>query len=432
MEEKKEIKRENSSGNKSGRQEKGAAQNREAIRKGVLRAEIIRRLTGFVEIPSVNPGDHAIDEDPVFGEKEYVRHVRKLMAEKGYYCSEQEVLPGRTNLLISTSKMPGSKPIILLQTHSDVVDAKEMEQAFCARAEQGRIRGRGSCDAKGQLCAMILALEQLREKHGNLPFDICIALCCDEEFRHRGVDEFLVWEHRDKVAAVIVGEPTELRLAAACKGSIRFRIETTGVAAHTSTPEKGVNAIYLMAEIIRIIQEKIEAQIVCRKDARCGSASIAVSLIEGGRIVNAVPDYCAIHVDRRMIPGEHWEEVYREIQSIILENLNEEDQERVVFGAPYLIDPAYGAQLPEHLESGMQEVMQKHGLETEIAGLPYGCDASKLAKWDIPVFVFGPGSIDQAHTREEYIEISQIETAAAVLKDMILRAAEEGIDEILR
>ena len=145
-----------------------------------------------------------------------------------------------------------------------------------------------------------------------------------------------------------------------------------------------------------------------------------------------MPDHCAIHVDRRMIPGEHWEEVYREIQSIILENLNEEDQERVVFGAPYLIDPAYGAQLPEHLESGMQEVMQKHGLETEIAGLPYGCDASKLAKWDIPVFVFGPGSIGQAHTREEYIEISQIETAAAVLKDMILRAAEEGIDEILR
>ena len=75
---------------------------------------------------------------------------------------------------------------------------------------------------------MILALEQLREKHGSLPFDICIALCCDEEFRHRGVDEFLAWEHRDKVAAVIVGEPTELRLAAACKGSIRFRIETTG------------------------------------------------------------------------------------------------------------------------------------------------------------------------------------------------------------
>ena len=107
--------------------------------------EIIGLLTGFVEIPSVNPGDHAIDEDPVFGEKEYVRHVRKLMEEKGYHCSEQEVLPGRTNLLISTSKMPGSKPIILLQTHSDVVDAKEMEQAFCVRAEQGRIWGRGSC-----------------------------------------------------------------------------------------------------------------------------------------------------------------------------------------------------------------------------------------------------------------------------------------------
>ena len=432
MEEKKEIKRERSIGNKTDGPEKRIAQSGEEGRGDAQTAEIIRLLTGFVEIPSVNPGEHAIDEDPVYGEKAYVRHVRELMEAKGYHCSEQEVLPGRTNLVISTSKRLGSRPIVLLQTHSDVVDAKEMEQAFCVRVEQGRLRGRGSCDAKGQLCTMILALERLREEYGSLPFDLCIALCCDEEFRHRGVDEFLAWEHRDKVAAVIVGEPTELRLAAACKGSIRFCMETTGVAAHTSTPEKGVNAIYLMAEIIRIIQKKIEAQAVSRKDDRCGSASIAVSLIEGGRVVNAVPDHCAIHVDRRMIPGEHWEEVYREIQSIILENLNEEDRERVVFGAPYLIDPSYGAQLPEHLESGMKEVMQKHGLETEIAGLPYGCDASKLAKWDIPVFVFGPGSIDQAHTREEYIEISQIETAAEVLKDMILRAAEEGINEILR
>lgn len=405
------------------KQKEGRIRNRTECQSEKQKEEIIRLLSDFVAIPSVNPGDHIIEEDPAYGEKEYAQYVRKLMQEKGYDCSEQEVLPGRPNLIISASKALGKKPIILLQTHSDVVDAKEMEHAFCAWVEKGRLWGRGSCDAKGQLCAMIMAMEQLKEEQDQLPFDICIALCCDEEFRHRGVDEFLSWEHQDKVAAVIVGEPTDMRLASACKGSIRFCIETTGLASHTSMPEKGVNAIYLMAEIIQIIQEKIELQTICKRDERCGNATIAVSLIQGGTIVNSVPDHCIIHVDRRMIPGEQWEEVYQEIQSMIRESLSEEEQKRVRFGFPYLIDPSYKAQLPQHLECEMQEVLRKHGLEEEIVGLPYGCDASKLAKWNIPVFIFGPGSIKQAHTQEEYIEINQIMTASDALKDMILSFA---------
>ena len=415
MEDNKEIKKKNSNTNTSGTQE-----SEKSTSKAVISAEIIELLTEFVGVPSVNPGNQSIDENPAFGEKAYVQHVRELMEAKGYYCSEQEVLSERTNLLISTSKILGGKPIILLQTHSDVVEAKEMERAFCARVEQGKIWGRGSCDAKGQLCAMILATDMIRGKNDSLPFDICIALCCDEEFQHRGVDKFLDWEHRDKVKAVIVGEPTELHLAVACKGSIRFCIETTGAAAHTSMPEKGFNAIYLMAKIVQIIQDEIWVQCISKKDDRCGHASIAVSLIKGGEVVNAVPNHCVIHVDRRMIPGEHWEKVYDDIQSLILGNLSEDERKHVEFGVPYLIDPSYGVQLPEELESGMQEVMKRHGLEQKLVGLPYGCDASKLAKWEIPVFVFGPGSINQAHTEDEYIEISQIETAVAVLKNIIL------------
>lgn len=92
---------------------------------------------------------------------------------------------------------------------------------------------------------------------------------------------------------------------------------------------------------------------------------------------------------------------------------------------PYLTDPSYGTKLEEDKKQIVKEVLKKHGLHEQIIGLPYGCDASKLAKWGIPVFVFGPGSIEQAHTKEEYIEINQIGKASEVLKDLVLKFTEK-------
>ena len=389
-----------------------------------MKKEISQILKEFVEIPSVNPGNFKLEENDNFGEKKFVEYVYEMFCAKGYYCEKQEVLPGRPNLLIHMSEHLGEKPIVLLQTHSDVVDAKEMKDAFCPKIHDGKLWGRGSCDAKGQLCVMFLVMEQLKEQKVELPFDLCLSLCCDEEFQHRGVDEFLKWKYRNKVIFVVVGEPTELRLASACKGSIRFCIETTGIAAHTSMPEKGENAIYLMAKIIQIFQNKIEKQIVSRNDPVCKNATVAVSLIQGGTIVNSVPDHCVIHIDRRMIPGEQWEKVYQEIQDMIYEELSDNEKAHIIFQKPYLIDPSYGTKLEEDKKRIIGKVMKKHGLNEEITGLPYGCDASKLAKWEIPVFVFGAGSIEQAHTKEEYIEIDQIVKASEVLKDLVLKLTE--------
>ena len=210
------------------------------------------------------------------------------------------------------------------------------------------------------------AMEQLKEQKEKLPFDLCLALCCDEEFQHRGVDEFLNWKYRDKVVFAVVGEPTELRLACACKGSIRFCIETTGIAAHTSMPEKGENAIYLMAKIIQIFQNKIEKQTVCRCDSACKNATVAVSLIQGGTIVNSVPDYCIIHIDRRMIPGETWEVVYQEMQDMVCKELSDNEKMRVIFQKPYLTDPSYGTKLEEDKKQIVKEVLKKHGLHEQI------------------------------------------------------------------
>ena len=112
-------------------------------------------------------------------------------------------------------------------------------------------------------------------------------------------------------------------------------------------------------------------------------------------------------------------------QIMVCKELSDNEKMRVIFQKPYLTDPSYGTKLEEDKKQIVKEVLKKHGLHEQIIGLPYGCDASKLAKWGIPVFVFGPGSIEQAHTKEEYIEINQIGKASEVLKDLVLKFTEK-------
>nr|WP_275982270.1 M20/M25/M40 family metallo-hydrolase [Ohessyouella blattaphilus] len=312
-----------------------------------------------------------------------------------------------------------NKTELLFQTHSDVVSGENMPDAFKSKIEGNKLFGRGSCDAKGQFCAMIWGLKMAYTKNPEKAEKVCIALCCDEEHKHRGVDA-LIQKKSEVLKGVVVGEPTELSVAIACKGSIRFRINTYGKAAHTSTPQDGENAIYLMAKVIRIIEDYVIPKVSTTSCDLCGNATVAVSLIRGGESVNAVPDSCSIHVDRRLIPGESWKEAYRDIEKTILEHLDNAEQELIRFEKPYLVDPSYRSDINNSFAKQFQDVLVEQGLKSEFSGLAYGCDASKMDGWRVPVFVFGPGSIKEAHTGNEYIDLQELEKAANVYKNLIL------------
>ena len=198
--------------------------------------EMIRGLLeDWIRISSVNPGEQPLESSPLFGEKQYTDRIKQMAEDAGYFCQYQKVTDGRYNLFIYAGNHEKGNPLLLLQTHSDVVAGKP--ELFRPKTEEGTIYGRGSCDAKGQLCAMLLGLKLARDELSRLPYGVCIALCCDEEFRHTGVDALERWERKEDVIAAFVGEPTEMKLAAACKGSIRFCIRTVGKQAHTSMTE---------------------------------------------------------------------------------------------------------------------------------------------------------------------------------------------------
>ena len=204
------------------------------------------------------------DYDPgTYGERRVVDYVAAYFENHEYnlHVSRVPVLPDRENLFIHTG-VDEDKETTLLQTHADTVEGKDMDfSPFRPFLEGDRVYGRGSCDAKGQLVSMIIGLEMaLARTKGDLPVNVCLALALavDEEHLHRGVDQLVEAGFRAKGA--VVGEPTDLRLACALKGSLRFRVETKGISAHTSVPHRGKNAIYLMRKLIAAIEEKIIPQ----------------------------------------------------------------------------------------------------------------------------------------------------------------------------
>ncbi len=381
----------------------------------------IDMLKDIVSIPSVNPLDRTAYDTDTYGEQGVVDYIDNYFRRCDYNFNilRVPVLPNRENLLICTD-MDGHRETLLLETHSDTVEGENMVfPPFNPFIENGRLYGRGSCDAKGQLAAMVIGLEMALElTKGNLPVDVSLMLAADEEHVHRGVDKLADIGFRAKGA--VVGEPTNLQLSSALKGCIRFKIVAEGISAHTSIPYIGKNAIYLMSKVIHIIEKKISPQVEERVHLLCGRSTVCVSLINGGQQANIVPDRCEVHIDRRLNPGECWEEAYNLIEQEIINGLSQDEKNRILFSKPYLIDPSMETDASSDIVSAFSKTLKAHRLPHKPVGLPYGCDASKIALLGIPTVVFGPGSIEQAHSTNEFISIADLMKAAAVYRDFIM------------
>lgn len=383
-------------------------------------------LSDLVALPSVNPAERSDYDTAVYGEARVVDYIETFFCGRDYPVAfhRTPVLPGRENLIVDIGSSKGRRTV-LLETHADTVEGAGMDfPPFSPFVSNGRLYGRGSVDAKGQLTAMIAGLEMaLAEAGEDLPVHVRLVLVVDEEHRHRGVDRLV--DRRLQADIAIVGEPTELQLCTALKGSIRFNVVTHGVAAHSSVPHQGANAVYLMAKVLRIFEERIVPSLEALRHPLCGTSTACVATIRGGRQVNIVPDRCEIGVDRRLNPGEDWSRAYDAICQEILHGLSADEGERVVFEDPYLIDMALETDPSADSVAAFANVLKVHRLRERAVGLPFGCDAAKIAPLGIPAIVFGPGSIADAHSRNESVAIDDVVQAAAVYRDFILSGIEQ-------
>jgi acetylornithine deacetylase len=315
------------------------------------------------------------------------------------------ILPGR---------VPGKR--IVFEAHCDTAGIEGMTvPPFAAAVRDGRLYGRGACDTKAGLAAMLHAIADLSHS-GTAPHaEIWVVSAVDEEHSYRGVVRLVEGLQAD---AAVVSEPTEMRLIVASKGCLRWRIVVRGKAAHSSKPHLGVNAIFGMARALAGL-EADAGRLRAMSHPLVGSPTLTVGTIEGGSQVNIVPASCTINLDRRLIPGEDPQSVFSDYQRLVTRLREQDPNLDVGMEPPDLQDWPLQTELNTPLVEIGCEVLRSHGLNGDPAGVAFGSDASKLAKDGIPSVIFGPGSIDQAHTVDEFVNLEEVENAFLVYRDLM-------------
>src|SRR5205823_2921844 len=171
---------------------------------------------------------------------------------------------------------------------------------FTPRRKNGRLYGRGACDTKGSVAAMLGALCELtRLKQRPRETEIIFVGLVDEENAQAGSRAFAAGKLKADLA--IVGEPTECKVVTAHKGSLWLRLETHGKSAHGARPDLGRNAVHAMSRIVDTLETDYAMQLRRRRHPLLGHATINVGTIHGGTQPNIVPDNCAITIDRRTL-----------------------------------------------------------------------------------------------------------------------------------
>jgi acetylornithine deacetylase len=288
---------------------------------------------------------------------------------------------------------------------------------FEPQVRNGRLYGRGSCDTKGGMAAMLLAIRKVLDEYGQPPITLHFVATGDEEDGGLGATRLAAAGL--KVDGAIVAEPTDLRIVYAHKGACRFRIALLGKAAHSSVPELGINAVEASADLMQAIRRQFISRLMNRVHPALGKAITCVTVIEGGERVNIVPDRCQIEVDCRCLPGERRQHLEKVMRGIL------DEQAASLPGLRYECEifqwyPALAGNPSDAFTSRMAAAAQGALGSDFLVTAPYGTNAGFFNEVGIPCIVFGPGSIAQAHTADEFVEIEQVAWAVPVYARMIL------------
>jgi acetylornithine deacetylase len=358
--------------------------------------ELARLVADLLAIDSVNPDLIAGGA----GEGQIARFVAEWLASAGLDVALDEVAPGRSNA-IGVARGTGGGRTLLLNAHLDTVGVAGMERPHEPRVEGNRLFGRGAYDMKAGLAAAMLAGAAAAK--AGLAGDVVVAAVADEEFASAGTEALLRGLSAD---AAIVTEPTELAVAVAHRGFAGFEIEATGVAAHGSRPDLGVDAIAKIGPVL-IELAALDARLRAEPThALLQSGSLHASLIEGGQEFSSYPARCLLTGERRTLPGETAEDVERELLDALARAGSD--------AALRLLVTRAGFEVAED-EEIVRLVRDRSG--GDVVGVPFWTDAALLAAAGVPTVLFGPVG-EGAHAVVEWVDLPSVETVRDVLVDV--------------
>jgi acetylornithine deacetylase len=277
------------------------------------------------------------------------------------------------------------------------------------------------------MAAMLVALARLAQERPSGRPTVVMACTVNEECGFSGALALAslcrgpfdgILPRRPDVA--VFAEPTELQVVVAHKGVVRWRCHTRGRAAHSSRPEAGENAIYKMARALGAM-ERYQRDLVGQLGSHplCGRPTMSVGTIRGGAGVNIVPDHCVVEIDRRLLPGEDPEQARRHLIGYLQQQVGPEIA--LEHDLPFMEGLALSDEQNGELAGSLCAVATEVAGGCRSIGVPYATDAAFVAATGVPAVVFGPGSIAQAHTVDEWIALDQLARAAEIYYQWIRR-----------
>ena len=403
-------------------------------------------LADLVRRPSVNPMGRTVS-GPEYLEGRVSEYLVQRFSAAGLPWARQNVAPGRDNVLAVLEATEPNSPTILWDAHQDTVPVDGMTiAAFTPVIRDGRLFGRGACDVKGGMAALLVAVERLRREPSRR-LRIVFAATVNEEFGFSGAKALArLWQvplascaSADRPAAellavkpqaAVVAEPTGLHLVTTHKGAVRWRMIAHGRACHSAFPEQGANAIYPAARAVLAI-ETLALELRNRSpDHPCGPPTLSIGTIQGGTGVNLVPDRVVLEIDRRLLPGESAEAARQEVIDRVAAAVGEQADAVITHESPFLSSSGLPEEASGQTAAMLRDAAAGCGHQADVLAARYGTNASIYAAADVPSVVFGPGSIAQAHTVDEWIDLSEVATAASILTATVQQPEKAGCSSV--
>ena len=380
-----------------------------------LPKNVVELAQALVRIPSVNPdGDPGTDG---VGEEQCAEFVREFLEASGAEAFLDEVQPGRPNVIGHFPTSPAAdgqpKPRILFAPHTDTVSVGGMTiEPFGGEVRDGRVWGRGSSDTKGPMAAMLWALHEMRDDIAQLPVEVHFAGFMSEESAQLGSQHFA--KHHGRYDLAIIGEPTSLKTVFRHKGCLWADVHTTGVAVHGATPELGVNAIVKMARLVEALDGDFRRLLseASGADEWLGVSTINLGMIQGGTRSNIVADSCKLRVDIRTTPGLQRAGGAMKLLTEFVQRIDETASVTVASEAFHLDTDPSNPFVQKLIAAG-----------ADLTGAPWFCAAAFLAAAGTPAIAIGPGSIAQAHTKDEFIAVKDLEDGVAFFRRFLASLA---------
>lgn len=373
-----------------------------------MREHLIALLRSLVQIPSPNPpGDTTRIAEFVAG-----------WLEQAGLQAQQLAPPQKTEAVSVVATLGSGDPAIMLHAHIDTVPIAAAEATrwsldpYAAMIRDGRLYGKGSVDDKAPLAAMMIAAQDAvrRGINGRL---VVVAAAEEEVGGQLGTRWLAESGYLPAADFIVVGEQTHNRAATAHKGVLRATIRATGRSVHATNPDRGVNAIAAMARAVLAL-EAYHRDLSSRAHPLVGVPTCNVGVIQGGSTSNAVPDWCIVHLDRRMVPGEDPEAVKAELREVI-GRLDVAPAQLTI--EDFLVSDWFDSTCQSALGCAFLDCI-RDVIKADPGPVGYlpGSDAKHLVGlMRGEMVIFGPGSYEVAHAHDEYVDLGELAATAEIL-----------------